>query len=256
MNAPNLRNDWILHAYADGELEPEDRRGVDQQLASEHDARADIEAWRRQKEALKATYARVLEEEIPPGIKAALRTRGPWQVREWQKLAAAIAVLAGLAVAYFSYSEVIVPNSAGEEIAANALSAHVVFTAEVKHPVEVAASEKDQLVAWLSKRIGHKISAPDLSAKGFELVGGRLLPEDGLPAAQFMYEDAAKHRLTVYIAHNPSNRETAFRINEHGAYTTCYWLDGESGYAVAAELPADEMLPIAHIVYDSLEKDG
>jgi anti-sigma factor RsiW len=134
-----------------------------------------------------------------------------------------------------------------------AVSAHAVFTPEVRHPVEVGAAEKDHLVAWLSKRLSHPLRMPDLGAFGFELVGGRLLAEAGLPAAQFMFQNDKGRRLTLYIARNPANRETAFRIDRHGALTTCYWFDSGLGYALAAEISRDEMLPIARAVYDQIE---
>lgn len=242
----------MLHALVDGEIDPADRVVIERDIAADHDSRTEIEAWRRQKDALKLAYGKVLDEEVPPAIKAALRTRAPWRQPPWQLLAAAAAAVVAVLAGLYAFSDVLRPDNAGEEIAENALSAHVVYSAEVRHPVEVQASDRDHLVAWLSKRIGHKIDAPDLSSKGFELVGGRLLHESGYPAAQFMYEDANKRRLTIYVAHNPTNRETAFRVEEKSTYTTCYWLDGDSGYAVAAELPASDMLPIARLVYDTI----
>ena len=41
---------------------------------------------------------------------------------------------------------------------------------------------------WLSKRLGRPLVVPDLAAVGFRLMGGRLLPAEDGPAAQFMYE--------------------------------------------------------------------
>jgi anti-sigma factor RsiW len=251
MNGSNAKNNWMLHAYADGELAPADRSQLERDIAADAEARAEVEAWRRQKEALKTSFAQVLNEDIPPAIRAALRYPGAGRRNAWYLAGAAVVVVAGVA-AYFASTQVFTARSAGEEIAANALSAHRVYAAEIRHAVEVGANEKDHLVTWLSKRVGHRLTPPDLSGRGFELVGGRLLHEDGFPAAQFMYEDGSKRRLTIYVANNPTRRETAFRINEQADYTTCYWLDGPSGYAVAAELPASEMLPIARTVYETM----
>jgi anti-sigma factor RsiW len=251
MTGASARNDWMLHAYADGELAPADRAQLERDIAADTEARTEVEAWRRQKEALKASFAPVLKEPIPPAILAALRTRAGRRPSAWYLAAAAVAAVAGIGT-YFASTHVFEARSAGEEIAANALSAHRVYAAEIRHAVEVGANDKEHLVTWLSKRVGHKLTPPDLSGKGFELVGGRLLHEDGYPAAQFMYEDGSKRRLTIYVANNPTRRETAFRINEQADYTTCYWLDGPSGYVVAAELPASEMLPIARTVYETM----
>ena len=43
-------------------------------------------------------------------------------------------------------------------------------------PVEVGGDNEKALVTWLTKRLGAPVSAPSLSALGYELVGGRLLP--------------------------------------------------------------------------------
>ncbi|HYN00188.1 MAG TPA: anti-sigma factor [Aestuariivirgaceae bacterium] len=254
MTTPLTKHDWVLHAYVDGELELSEKMLVEKDLNSDHEARTSIESWRRQNEALKQAFARVMNEQLPPGIKAALNTRSI-TLRRWYLPAAAAAVLAILAGSYVIYSDLVGFSTAGARaFAENALSAHVVYSTEVRHPVEVSAAEKDHLDSWLSKRLGHKINAPDLSSRGFDLIGGRLLHEDRKPAAQFMYEDARKHRLTVYVGNNPTNRETAFRMEENSGYTTCYWLDEDAGYAVAGEIEPDEMLPLGMFIYDVLKK--
>src|SRR6185369_13024482 len=66
-----------------------------------------------------------------------------------------------------------------------AARAHLVYTPEVRHPVEVDAKEKDHLVKWLSKRLDRPLKVPALGNEGFELLGGRLLPGNDGPVAQF-----------------------------------------------------------------------
>jgi anti-sigma factor RsiW len=247
-------NDWVLHAYADGELEPSEKLLMERELANDPEARSAIEAWRRQSEALKRTFAGVVEEQLPPGIRAAFSKPRRIELRRWHMLAAATAVVLLLAGAYAIFLNLELGTSDARAFADQALSAHVVYSAEVRHPVEVSASEKDHLNAWLSKRLGFKIGAPDLSAQGFQLMGGRLLHEDRKPVAQFMYEDGKKRRLTVYVADNSTSRKTSFRIEENSGYTACYWLDEHAAYAVTAELKPEELLPLAASIYDALEK--
>ena len=59
---------------------------------------------------------------------------------------------------------------------ATALGAHTVFVPEVRHPVEVKADEA-HLVRWLAKRVGADVRAPALGSMGWQLMGGRLLPD-------------------------------------------------------------------------------
>ncbi|HEX7465011.1 MAG TPA: anti-sigma factor, partial [Usitatibacter sp.] len=69
----------------------------------------------------------------------------------------------------------------------------------MRHPVEVDAKDQDHLVKWLSKRLDMALTVPVLSTEGFELLGGRLLPGNDGPVAQFMYQDASGKRLTLYV---------------------------------------------------------
>ena len=88
------------------------------------------------------------------------------------------------------------------------------YAAEKLHVVEVGADQKDHLVGWLSKRVGTPLVAPDLTAEGFSLVGGRLLPASGKPAAQFMYQDRSGTRISLYVTRDAVNEETGFRLYE------------------------------------------
>ena len=252
MMLPTTKHDWALHAYVDGELEPSEKLLIERELASDHEARQSIETWRRQNKAIKETFADIVHEHLPPGMRAVLSARrvkvGRWLV---PVLVAIVALLVG---GYALYAGLGLGTGAGRDFAENALSAHVVYSAEVRHPVEVLAAQKPHLDSWLSKRLGHKISAPDLSSRGFQLIGGRLLHEGRKPAAQFMYEDGSKRRLTVYVGGNPAKRETSMRLEESMGYTTCYWLDEDAGYAVAGEFKPAELLPLAMFIYEAFEE--
>ena len=117
----------------------------------------------------------------------ALGATGGWFAREWSASAIGPETATGLI--------------------ARALDAHVVYAPDVRHPIEVAAADRDQLNAWLSRRMQHAIAAPDLESAGYSLLGGRLLSDRGKPAALFMYQDAAGKRLTVFVAQTDESQE-------------------------------------------------
>src|SRR5204863_1436 len=81
-------------------------------------------------------------------------------------------------------------------LARRAAVAHAVYSPEVRHPVEVGADDEQHLLTWLSKRLGAKVRAPKLDEVGMSLVGGRLLPGDSGPVAQFMYQSQNGRRAT------------------------------------------------------------
>jgi anti-sigma factor RsiW len=141
-----------------------------------------------------------------------------------------------------------------EELASRGISAHRVYTVEVRHAVEVTAAEEAHLTSWLSKRLDHQLKAPDLTSAGFRLVGGRMLPNNGKPAAQFMYEDGSGRRLTLYVARCQPNRVTAFRYERQDGVGAFYWMDGSIGYAVIGDGEREALHTVASAVYDQVDR--
>ena len=128
---------------------------------------------------------------------------------------------------------------------------------EVRHPVEVEASQQQHLVQWLSKRLNRQLKVPNLSATGYELVGGRLLPGENGARAQFMYQNAAGERVTLYVgavdgSNAKSMDETAFRFTNEAGIASFYWVDQGFGYALSGKLPRQGLLVLAESVYKQL----
>jgi anti-sigma factor RsiW len=131
--------------------------------------------------------------------------------------------------------------------------AHIVYSPEVRHPVEVGADQEAHLVAWLSKRIGGSLKVPQLTPLGYQLVGGRLLPGNLGPVAQFMFQDGSGQRLTLYVRNGGGEaKETAFRYAQERGISVFYWIDGRFGYALSGEIDKSELLRVAKVVYQQL----
>lgn len=243
-----------LHAYVDGQLPPTRRAAVEAHLAAHPDAAAAVRRLRAQAQALHREYDDVLNEPIPQRLVQALHARS-WP----HGLAAAVAWLAcGLAAGWFAHG--VMPArwndtaaTASVRFAHEALLAHATYTAEQRHPVEVPAQQEAHLVAWLSKRLQMPIHAPDLQPQGFALLGGRLLPADGMPLAQLMYQAADGQRLTLTIknaAHESKN--TGFKIMEQNGNSALYWIDRDYGYALSGSIGRARLLQIAEAVEHQL----
>jgi len=135
-----------------------------------------------------------------------------------------------------------------------AARAHLVYAPEVRHPVEVDATQQEHLVKWLSKRLAVELKVPLLTGEGFELLGGRLLPGPEGPVAQFMYQDSAGKRLTLYVSKpNRADQPAAFRYAQEGPVSVFYWIDRDCGYALSGELDRPTLTRVATAVYRQLE---
>ncbi len=256
MNHPgqtNLREE-DLHAYVDGRLDAAARQAVETWLASHPQDAARVQAYRQQNQLLHSLFDPALAEPLPPALQAASRRRRRYVPAA---MAAALAwmTLGGsggwLLHAYYQTGET------GLSIATlpqRAAIAHVVYTPEVLHPVEVDAQQETHLAAWLSKRLGTTLRIPHLQTVGYDLVGGRLLPDRDRPAAQFMYQDASGRRLTLYarLQNGTAREPTAFRYSLENKVAVFYWVDGDVGYALSGEIDKAQLLQAAEIAYREL----
>ena len=239
-----------LHAYLDGELADSQRAYVESQVAADPELAERLAAYSRMNEALRARFDPVLDEPIPERLATKPRRR-----RQWVRYTAAILwfALGGAAGWQMHGLQSREDRTAAPGWAKRAAVAHVVYAPEVRHPVEVGADQEPHLVAWLSKRLGTPLRIPHLNGIGYSLVGGRLLPGEQGPAAQFMYQDAQGQRLTLYVRSNREhNRETAFRFAQDGNVRVFYWIDRGLGLALSGEIEKDELLRVATTVYQQL----
>jgi len=142
----------------------------------------------------------------------------------------------------------------------DALDAHRLYVVEVRHPVEVPGSERAHLQQWLTKRCGWDVHAPELSATGLKLVGGRLLPGPTGPASFLMYESASGERFTVYTAKastdKASTETTQMRFTTQDKDGALFWADRGVGYVVSGTSDRERLTQVARMVYDQAEKNG
>ena len=270
-----------LHALVDGRLSGTRRQAIEQRLAQDAAAAATGLAWQQQRDALKELHAQVLDEAVPAPLAAGARQvanhrrqRDQWS--RWGGMAAGVALAFGLGwLSHGQYGAGAVARQAGtpaaiglanaREFIHQATVAHMVYAPEVRHPVEVAAADQEHLVKWLSKRLDRPLKVPNLSAQGYDLVGGRLLPGTEGARAQFMFQNAAGERVTLYLgamkdlaAGKPATagpqdrRETAFSFSSDGPVPGFYWVDQGFGYALAGKLTRDKLMAIALAVYPQL----
>lgn len=136
--------------------------------------------------------------------------------------------------------------------------AHAVYAPEVRHPVEVNVVEGDlaaqraqeqHLSRWLGKRLDMPVPLFDLRGQGFQLVGGRLLPDANGPSAQLMYQNSAGQRVTVYLRRPEPGVHTAFSWRREAGLGVFYWLEEGYGCALVGDLPRAQLLALAEAVY-------
>jgi anti-sigma factor RsiW len=244
-----------LHAAADGRLTPERQAEIDAYLAGQPAAADRVGFYRRLNAELHSLYDFMLSEPIPDRLTVRPRPRN-WR---WLARVAAAAVLLigiGAVSGWFARDRFAEREQPARTLADLAAYAHLVYASEVRHPFEVPGTEKDHLQAWLSKRLRHPVQVPDLTAVSYGLLGGRLLPAIDNVAGQLMYQNAAGNRVTLYFMRADNQRGTAFHYTVEDGVNVFYWHDDNFAYALASELPRQQLLAICNEVYSQLNPGG
>lgn len=241
-----------LHAYVDGVLPADRRAAVEAWLAAHPDDAAHVAAWRAQAEAIRGRYGAVATEPTPGRFNLdRLAPAG----RGWRAVTAAaiMAAFVGGLAGWFAHGATASPSML-ERLTAEALAAHRLYIAEVRHPIEVRAGE-EHLMPWLSRRVGTTLRAPNLEAYSLKFLGGRLLPGPDGPAALFMYETPAGERYTFYCSRSNTPR-TALRYNAAGDAAAVLWVESDIGYVVSGPAERNRLIEIAQTAYREMERSA
>lgn len=264
---PTTIDDDLLSAWLDDELNAERRAEVEAWLREHPEQAARVRLWAADAQALRARLDAVLAEPVPQRLTQLAWNRAPVTLSDsWQRWAAAFALFAlgGLVGAGLMWRAQ--PRAAATMASAEpawvqrAAVAHSVYVPEVRHPVEVRAQEA-HLARWLTRRVDVPVQLFDLRAQGFELVGGRLLPDERGPSAQLMYQAIGElasgtppQRVTVYVRKPEDGTPAAFRYEQQGGVGRFYWVEGAgpghpaSGYALVGALPRERLLALAEAI--------
>ena len=234
-----------LHAYVDGQLDPERQSAVEAFLRDSPDAAARVAEDAAQRRALRAALGPVVAEPLPSSLNLTrlveerlARRRFPW----FATAAAALALLVGGGGGWL-----LTPQPTGlQALVQEAGASYAVFVPDVNRPVELWADQKALLTRWISRRLDRPVAPPDLSAQGYHLLGGRLLAAPRGPAALFVYENDRKTRLTLYVRPMKAGPSTTpIRQVDAKGGDGCAWIERGVGYMVMAAEPYDELVRLS-----------
>lgn len=248
-------SDTDLLAYVDGRLDERRIAEVEAYLSTRPQDTEKVAHWRQQNEAIRELYLRDGDGPVPDRLDVRrIAAEADRKTRDWRQLAAAavVCLIVGAGIGWYGHSLSPSGRIAEPQFVAEAVDAHALYAAEIVHPVEVRADKKADLAAWLSRRLDRSIDIPDLSGRGYGLVGGRLLPAGAEPAAQIMYENKNGQRITLYIVPHPPGRETAFRYTEQDHLRALYWRAEEINCVLVGELPQEDLHAIALDIYQQI----
>lgn len=250
-----------IHLALDGELAADDRDEFERWLAVHPDMRALSDRFAADGGTLAAALAPVLAEPVPQRFTSLLaderRSRRSRMVLLRNVAAAAAIFAAGGVAGYFVADDGFFGGDRSvDQLTENAIGAYVTFAASLPHPVDVSGQDRAYLEGWLSKRTGLKVIAPDLSASGFELLGGRILPSGDNVAALLVYRDKAGNQLSIYVVPEGEEKVKGTYTAEQGGPTAIYWLSKGFGCAIVGSLPQGQLTEVARDAWRQMIEAG
>jgi anti-sigma factor RsiW len=233
MGEPMTRDEAmrLLHAYADGELDPAKTLELEAHLAENPSARAACERLRGMSAAIRAKadyhvappgFAERLAASVPAAPRRPARRLG---LPRWLPSAA---LVTGVALLAWIAATLLVRPGEDERLAAEVLDAHVRATLAGR-PFDVASSDQHTVKPWLSARLPFSPPVADLSAQGFELSGGRVDYVGGQRVAVLAYK-RRQHLIDVFVwpaaarPHEPKLARDGFNIERFARDGMEFWL--------------------------------
>jgi anti-sigma factor RsiW len=247
----------LVHGLADGELDAANILAAEAHIAGCDGCRAEHErilalrgaiaeagagyetppALARRIEAMLALEGAAAEARTPEVVVAAPRRRGiaghALDARWWTGAVTGLAAGLALMVLLPRQAEVPPPNE-------DALLASHLRSLLPGHELDVPSSDRHVVKPWFAGRIEFAPPAPDLSAEGFPLSGGRLDYVEDRKVAALVYR-RRRHVINVFVGKaDEASREAAQQASKDG-YNIVRWRSGDLEFAAVSDLNAKEL---------------
>jgi anti-sigma factor (TIGR02949 family) len=169
---------------------------------------------------------------LPPTLRRRVAAAHvvPWWRRVAPIAAAVVAVLVLLLVPAWMLLRT--PSADGEIVDSHLRSLMAA------HLVDVSSSNQHTVKPWFQGKLPFSPDVPDLSAQGFNLIGGRLDVVQHMPSAAIVYK-VREHVINLFVvASGPGESSPAYSKN--GGFHIVHWANGGMNYwAVSDVNPAD-----------------
>lgn len=240
-----------LHGYVDRVLEPERQAEVADYLREHPDVAKRVAAFGGQRDLLRAALAPIAAEPLPPELNLSRiiekRAQRPSLAR-WALAAMLLLSIGGLGGWAMRGALEVSPGGLAA-LAQEATASYNVYAPDRIRPVEVRASDSDQLVRWVSERLHRPVKVPDLTTSGYRLMGGRVIASAHGPTAMFMYDDDRGSRIVVLTRPmSAADQHAAMTPRSQGDVGGFAWADDGVGYSLVGQAAPESLRPIANEV--------
>jgi anti-sigma factor RsiW len=230
-----------LTAYCDGELDPAAAAEVERRLAADGSSRARYARLM----ALRRAVRSLPLAEVPSDLQARVQARLNAEVvqsnnvtvlrrRSWSFQALAASAVFG-AVISGSVLKMIDRFGQSDSVVSEVVAGHIRGLL-APQPFDIASSDRHTVKPWFTARLPESPQVPDLAARGFALLGGRVDVIGNSPVATIVYRHAAHTvSLTTLRGGQTLPDQTI------AGYNVRSWSDGSFTYVAVCDLPSADL---------------
>jgi anti-sigma factor RsiW len=235
-----------LTAYCDGELDPVAAGEFERRMAADESLRVRYSRLMSLRQAVRALPLADVPSDLQARIQARLKaetersnTERPNNVtvlrrRSWSFQALAASAVFG-AVISGSVLKTIDRFGQSDTVASEVVAGHIRGLL-APQPFDIASSDRHTVKPWFTSRLPESPQVPDLAARGFVLVGGRVDVIGNNPVATIVYKHAAHTvSLTTLRAGQAVPDQTI------AGYNVRSWSDGNFTYVAVCDLPSADL---------------
>jgi anti-sigma factor RsiW len=213
----NAFADQQIQDYLDGRLSERDRAAVAAYLFAHPRVAAEVEAVRRQSDALQALGQEILDAPVPEHLRRILRQRptrprpeprfgrpATGQPVRWlpdflAMTAALLLFCAGGALGWFAHGVVRPGPDPKEDAVLADINRAYAFYGSRDYPVPFPAERAEEFVTWIGRSFAREVRPPNLNEFGYRYRGGRVLPSAGGNVGIFQFERQDNAELAVFF---------------------------------------------------------
>jgi anti-sigma factor RsiW len=228
-----------LTAYCDGELDPVAAAEFERRLAADESLRARYSRLMSLREAVRSLPLAEVPSDLKARVQARLDAERPNNVtvlrrRNWSFQALAASAVFG-AVISGSVMKTIERAGQSDAIASEVVAGHIRGLL-APQPFDIASSDRHTVKPWFTSRLPESPQVPDLAARGFALLGGRVDVIGDSPVATIVYKHAAHTvSLTTLRAGKTVPEQTI------AGYNVRSWSDANFTYVAVCDLPSVDL---------------
>lgn len=226
----------LLDAYFDSELDFTASLRVEQHLAQCPECAGVLRNLGHLRAKLKPEVWNAYGKPDLGAVRAAVRHathapggEWPWWTRNWLPAMAAVFALA-----------ILIPwgLNRGPSAEREIVDSHV-RSLLAQHLVDVPSTDRHTVKPWFQGKLDFSPDVPDLSTRGFELVGGRLDVFDGHPAAALIYRRGG-HLINLWTARSASG-DAPPTFSTMDGYQVAHWTTAAMERWAVSDINRDDL---------------